>query len=103
MAKRKAEDISGQIKEVEQDLVDCTAALKSGTYPELMRINDSLLRAKERREAMADKHRKLQIKNINELYEYELRDIEVRMSYRASAPAASAACLHVRAVLFICA
>lgn len=78
MSKRKAEELSVKLKEVDEDLAKCFAAIRNDTYPELLRIKESLLRAKERRQALADKHRKLQIKNINELYEYELRGIDVQ-------------------------
>jgi hypothetical protein len=36
----------------------------------------SLQNIKEKKIAAADRHRKLQIKNINELYEYEVQDAE---------------------------
>jgi hypothetical protein len=61
---------------IEFDMAKCTDTIRDGTYPPLAQANDSLLTAKYRRQNMADKRRKLQIKNINDLYDYELRDIQ---------------------------
>jgi hypothetical protein len=58
------------------DLEASVNQIKRGEYPELVRIEESLLHAKQRRILTADKQRKLQIKNINELYEYDLLSVE---------------------------
>jgi hypothetical protein len=44
----------------------------------LARLSEGLNRVKEKKIAAADKHRKLQIKNINDLYEYEVSDATAR-------------------------
>lgn len=75
MSKRKADEQNPRIFSIQQELTKCTTSINEGTYPALVQINDSLLGAKQRRQSMADKHRKMQIKNINDLYDYELRDI----------------------------
>ena len=68
--KRKMEETKDCRAAVEKEYNDRMAAVRNGTNPELQRIRDGLSRAKQRRIAMADKQRKLQIRNINELYEY---------------------------------
>lgn len=52
------------------------ALLKSGEHPWLLEKLGSLQRAKENKLAAADRHRKMMIKNINQLYEYEVQDAQ---------------------------
>jgi len=54
------------------------AKIRDGSYRELTRLSEGLNRIKEKKIAAADKHRKLQIKNINDLYEYEISDATAR-------------------------
>jgi hypothetical protein len=48
--------------------------IKEGTHASLVFSLESLQRANERKVEAADRHRKMQIKNINALYEYEVED-----------------------------
>lgn len=50
--------------------------IKSGKCIEMMKRASALLRIKERTIAAADRHKKLQMKNISELYDYEVADAE---------------------------
>ena len=80
------------------DMAKCTDAIRDGTYPPLAQANESLLTAKYRRQNMADKRRKLQIKNINDLYDYELRDIQsqyVEAYVQATQPFMAMCCLRL--------
>jgi len=63
---------------IEQDFELAVAKVRNGTYQELARLAEGLTRIKEKKIAAADKHRKLQIKNINDLYEYEVSDASAR-------------------------
>jgi len=63
---------------IEQDFELAVAKVRNGTYQELARLAEGLARIKEKKIAAADKHRKLQIKNINDLYEYEVSDASAR-------------------------
>lgn len=63
---------------VEEDLTKCIASIENGTYSALMNINEGLVRTRERKVACADKRRKLNIKSINELFKYDLRDLQVQ-------------------------
>ena len=50
--------------------------IKTGKNIEMMKRASALMRVKERTIAAADRHKKLQIKNISELYDYEIADAE---------------------------
>jgi hypothetical protein len=50
--------------------------IKNGKSIEMMKRATALLRIKERTIAAADRHKKLQMKNISELYDYEIADAE---------------------------
>lgn len=50
--------------------------IKTGKSIEMMKRASALMRVKERTIAAADRHKKLQIKNISELYDYEIADAE---------------------------
>ena len=69
-------DTSHIINKIEQDLQDAILAVKEGSHGEVSKRSNNLLRTKDKRIATADRHRKLQIKNINELYDYEVQDSE---------------------------
>jgi len=63
---------------VDEQLEIEVARLKDGTHPDLISKTGDLVKAKEKALTAADRHRKLLIKNINELYEFEMQDAEVR-------------------------
>ena len=48
----------------------------NGTFKQLVEINDKLVISRDRRELAADKRRKLGIKNVYALHDYEMREIE---------------------------
>lgn len=65
------ENINAAIdKEIEKEI----AEIKAGRHPNLLQATESLEHAKEKKIHAADRHRKMQIKNINALYEYEVED-----------------------------
>eukprot|EP01039_Chlorochromonas_danica_P000908 gene907-990_t len=84
--KRGGEDRSNLIiAEAETDLVDldldaeidkAIAKVKDGSHSELLLRVQGLEVEKEKQIAAADRHRKLQIKNINQLYDYEVEDAQ---------------------------
>lgn len=57
-------------REIEREI----AEIKAGRHPNLTESLESLARAKEKKIDAADRHRKMQINNINVLYEYEVED-----------------------------
>ncbi len=59
---------------IDEEIDDAIAKVRQGTHAELEKRAEALHRAKENKMAAADRHRKMQIKNINLLYEYELED-----------------------------
>lgn len=68
---------------VDEDLSKSIASIENGTYGDLMNINEGLIRTRERKVACADKRRKLNIKSINELFKYDLRDLQVQYEVRS--------------------
>ena len=64
--------------EISRELVDHIQAIRNGTFPKLIAVRENLLREMDKRVAIADRHRKLQIKNINELYESEVLETKAR-------------------------
>ena len=65
-------------RDLDAYLEEAVLRIRSGSYTELLRQSESLNRVKEKKIAAADKHRKLQIKNINDLFEYEVLDATAR-------------------------
>ena len=65
-------------RDLDADLEEAVSRIRAGSYSELLRQSESLTRVKEKKIAAADKHRKLQIKNINDLFEYEVLDATAR-------------------------
>ena len=63
---------------IDADFEAAVGKIRNGSYRELARLSEGLNRVKEKKIAAADKHRKLQIKNINDLYEYEVSDATAR-------------------------
>jgi hypothetical protein len=61
-------------RDLDAYLEEAVLRIRTGSYAELLRQSESLNRVKEKKIAAADKHRKLQIKNINDLFEYEVLD-----------------------------
>ncbi|KAJ1442954.1 hypothetical protein B484DRAFT_441840 [Ochromonadaceae sp. CCMP2298] len=59
---------------IDSDITREMQTIKDGTHPSLVLSLESLQRANERKVEAADRHRKMQIKNINALYEYEVED-----------------------------
>lgn len=62
------------LSSIDDEIESAIAKIKEGSHIELAKRSDALRRAKESKVATADRHRKMQIKNINLLYEYELED-----------------------------
>lgn len=62
------------LSSIDDEIESAIAKVKEGSHVELSKRSDALKRAKENKMATADRHRKMQIKNINLLYEYELED-----------------------------
>lgn len=50
------------------------AEIRNGTHPNLVLGAKALEEAKQKKIDASDRHRKMQIKNINALYEYEVED-----------------------------
>ena len=59
------------IEEEAQKLIE---KIRSGLHAELERRATALQKARDRKIASCDRHRKLQIRNINQIYEYEVED-----------------------------
>ena len=57
-------------REIEREI----AEIKAGRHPNLTASVESLERAKQRKIEASDRHRKMQMNNINALYEYEVED-----------------------------
>ena len=70
--KRKLTETKEDRSNITRECSERITSIRNGSYPELQRIGEGLSKAKQRRIALADKQRKLQIRNINELYEYVL-------------------------------
>ncbi len=62
------------LQSIESDIVNAISKIKDGSHTELQSKAHALNRAKENKMAAADRHRKMQIKNINLQYEYDLED-----------------------------
>lgn len=72
MKKEDSEDnLSTTIdREIEREM----ALIKSGQHPNVLEGLVALEQAKQKKIDASDRHRKMQIKNINALYEYEVED-----------------------------
>jgi len=62
----------------EDSIDDIIEGIKNGKNIEMIKRAQALQRIKERSIAAADRHKKLQIKNISELYDYEVADAEAQ-------------------------
>ena len=71
---------------LEQQLELELSRLKDGTHPDLINKTGDLVKAKEKTINAADRHRKLLIKNINELYDFEIQDAEVSLVHTTQRP-----------------
>jgi hypothetical protein len=58
--------------------------IRSGNHPEALRRGIALEKLKEKQIAHCDLHRKEQIKNINQLFEYEIEDAKALFDVRNS-------------------
>ena len=64
------------IASIEKDLETSIAAVANGSHTEISRRSAALIKARDKKKAASDRHRKLQIKNINELYDFELQEAD---------------------------
>ena len=62
----------------QNEFEDKCEEVNNGTSKEYTNIKIGLTKARERKRATADKHRKMQIKNVHALYEYDMEDLEVQ-------------------------
>jgi hypothetical protein len=60
------------------ELAEQIERVQKGTFPKVVNAQEALLRELERKIAIADRYRKLQIKNVNELYESEVVELKAR-------------------------
>lgn len=67
-------DADSFLQSIDAEVDAAIATIKEGTHTELVKRAEALNRAKENKIAAADRHRKMQIKNINAQYEYEVED-----------------------------
>ncbi len=67
-------EVDEYLLSIDHEINVTVTKVKEGTHLELEKRAVALRRAKENKMASADRHRKMQIKNINLLYEYELED-----------------------------
>lgn len=61
---------------MEEQVEQAIAQVKAGSHAHLLRRAQALQGEKDKLLSAADRHRKQQIKNINQLYEYELEDAQ---------------------------
>lgn len=59
---------------IEQEANRLIEQIHSGLHGELERRSVALQKAKDKKVASCDRQRKLQIRNINQLFEYEIED-----------------------------
>lgn len=67
-------DADSFLQSIEAEVEAAIASVKDGSHAELVKRAEALNRAKENKIAAADRHRKMQIKNITAQYEYEVED-----------------------------
>lgn len=72
--------VAGSIANV--DLAKQVEKVRSGTHVDFERRKCLLQRELEKQLTSADRFRKLQIKNINELYDFEVEDAKARYEVR---------------------
>ncbi len=66
---RELEELDAQLTEAVNDVINCTST-------ELQKRSEALMLAKDNRIAAADRFRVLQMKNITQLYQYDVEDAE---------------------------
>jgi len=98
--KLEKEDKDQRVAAIHADLQTCLVAVRSGEYAAMARTDESLRHAQQRRLALADKQRKLQIKNINELFEFDCRAIQSQ--YLESRDTGACFCIDMSTVLSGC-
>lgn len=74
----EAEAILDTVLHEDFDLAEHTKSIRSGTHSEFLKRKEALVFEMEKKIAIADRYRKLQIKNINDLYDFELEEIKSR-------------------------
>ena len=52
--------------------------IKDGNHPVMLQRKRELFKEMDKKIIMADKYRKTQIRNINELYDFEIQDIKAQ-------------------------
>jgi len=60
----------------ENELTSQLEKVRNGTHEELVRRKSVVEKESDRKIAAADRHRKLQIKNIHDLYDYEVSNLQ---------------------------
>ena len=60
--------------DIETEMNGLIQEIRNGSHPELLRRGVSLQQLREKQIASCERHRKEQIKNINQLYDYEVED-----------------------------
>ena len=66
------------IQSIEVDFERKCAEVYNGTSREYVNARMGLMKARERKRATADKHRKMQIKNVHALYEYDMEELDIQ-------------------------
>jgi hypothetical protein len=68
-------DVDSSITQsIEREIEQAISDIKSGKHPELQQNLEALERVKQKKIEASDRHRKMQIKNINALFDYEVED-----------------------------
>ena len=62
------------VNTVEREIEREISEIRSGKHPSMVQNVEALERAKQKKIDAADRHRKMQIKNINALFDYEVED-----------------------------
>jgi hypothetical protein len=73
---------------IEREIEQAISDIKSGKHPELQQNLEALERVKQKKIEASDRHRKMQIKNINALFDYEVEDANAlyKVRIRVSCP-----------------
>lgn len=69
-------------REIEREIAD----IKAGRHPHVQQSVEALEKARQKKIDASDRHRKLQIRNIEALYEYEVEDATALYNVRALLP-----------------
>lgn len=69
---------------IDREIQREVAEIKAGRHPNLTDNIEALERAKQKKIDASDRHRKMQINNINALYEYELEDANALFKVKSS-------------------